>query len=600
MKRALLIVLASIGGIAVFGFLFLLALSWALLSSPEERIPNRFVLELDLTRGILTAPADDPFAAALERGRPDLVDVLGALHRAAEDDRVLALRVLGGTGVGGWAVTDELRDAVLAFRRSGKPAHLFAETFGELAPAQGAYHLATAFDVVALQPSGDVGLTGISLEAPFFRGLLDRYQVEPVFEARGPYKDAVEIFTGRGFSTPSREALEALLHALRDGLVAGIAEGRGLSADSALTLLARGPYSGRAALEAGLVDHLLYADEAREAFDRLVDPEGTEPLPRVRLDRYAERVGTAWDRGERIALVHGSGVVQRGTGPAFDPLGGGTGFRAGTVASHLRSAASDPRTRAIIFRVDSPGGSWVASDLVRREVARAREKGIPVVVSMGNAAASGGYLVSLDADRIVAHPSTITGSIGVAAGRFVLDDFLGSFGVTLDQVTLGDAHRFFGGGELGPEDRTWLAGEADRIYEAFVEAAARGRGMTFEEADAVAQGRVWAGRDALEVGLVDALGGIEVALDEARALAGLEPDAPVELRRFPARRSLFELFMDELRGGGRAELGAPAGPGDGSVRSLVRGAARALVLLGSQGDAAPVRVEMQPLRIPGS
>ncbi len=600
MKRALLIGLASIGGLVVFGFLFLLALSWALLSSPDERIPDRYVLELDLTRGVLAAPADDPFAAALERGRPDLVQIVGVLHRAAEDDRVLALRVIGGTGVGGWALTDELRDAVLAFRRSGKPAHLFAETFGELAPAQGAYHLATAFDQVALQPSGDVGLTGISLEAPFFRGLLDRYQVEPVFEARGEYKDAVSLFTDRGFSGPSREALEALLRALRDGLVEGIAEGRGIPADSALALLARGPFSGRAALEAGLVDHLLYADEAREAFDRMVDPDGTEPLPRVQVARYAERVGTAWDRGERIALVHGSGTIQRGTGPAFDPLGGGTGFRAGTVASHLRSAASDPRTRAIIFRVDSPGGSWVASDLVRREVVRAREEGIPVVVSMGNAAASGGYVVSLGADRIVAHPSSITGSIGVAAGRFVIDDFLASFGVTLDRVTLGDAHPFYGGGELGPEDMAWLADEADRIYEDFVTAVAQGRGMSFEEADAVARGRVWSGRDARDAGLVDVLGGFESAVAEARALAGLEPDAPVELRRFPAQRSLFELFMAELRGGSRTESGGPGLREGGSVRALVRGAARALVILGSQGDAAPIRAEMQPLRIPGS
>jgi protease IV len=617
MKRFLLLALASVGALVIVGFVLIVFLFASFLGDAPPSTPDRFVLELDLTRGIATAPATDPFSLAFDRGRLDLTGVVSALHRAADDDRVLGLRVKGGSAVGGWAVTDELRDAVVHFGASGKPTQLFAETFGELAPAQGAYHLATAFDEIVLQPSGEVGLAGLSLEAPFVGGLLDRYDVETFFEARGEYKDAVELFTRTGFSGPSREALEAVLRSLRQGLVEGIAEGRSMPADSALALLAAGPFSADQAVAAGLVDRLGYADEAVSGFDARVDPDrpapeladperpgDPDPLPTVGVSRYLAATGGTWSRGTRVAIVHGTGTIERGSSPGFDPLGGGSAFAASRVASHLREAAEDPSVRAIIFRVDSPGGSWVASDVVRREVVRAREAGIPVVVSMGNAAASGGYLVSVSADRIVAHPSTLTGSIGVVAGRVGLDGLLARYGITFDAVDLGDAHAFYGlEGDLAPEDLAWLEREVDRIYGDFVELVAEGRGMTRGQADEAAQGRVWTGRDALDQGLVDALGGLPVAVAEARELAGLEPDAPVELRPFPAEKTLFELFMDEARGESMVTAGAggaPAGAARVTLGAVVRGAVRVLARLGQEGAPATTRTEMPPLRIPGS
>lgn len=592
MKRILLFFLASVGGLVLFGFLFLLALTWALVPRADSRVPSGVVLELDLTRGVVEAPGDDPFTLAFERSRPSLRTLVSALHRAADDDRVAALHVVGGSGVGGWALTQEVRDAVLHFRASGKPTLLFAETFGELAPAQGAYYLASAFDEVILQPSGDLGLAGLSLEAPFFRGVLDRWEIVPRFEARGEFKDAVEILEGRGFSPPVRAALEALLRSLEDDLVEGIAEGRGLAPDSVRALLAAGPFSPREGLEAGLVDALGYRDDARARM---------EDAPRLSLLAYADRAGGAWDRGERIALVQGSGAIQRGGSPGFDPLGGGAAMAANAVARAIREAADDRRTRAIILRVDSPGGSYVASDLIRREVIRAREKEIPVVVSMANAAASGGYLISADADRIVAHPGTLTGSIGVVAGRLEVQAFLEGLGVTFDEITLGNDHGFYAlGRALTPADSLWLARQVDRIYDDFVGIVAQGRNMTPEAVDAVARGRVWSGRDALDAGLVDALGGYPEALALARELAGIEADAPVELRRFPQERTLFQLVLEGFSGGPDAQGGTPPAGGGGALAETLRGAVVLLRSLGRDGGAAPVRTEMPPLRIPGS
>ena len=438
MKRFFLFAFAAVGATIVFGFVALLLLALALGGSGSRSIPNQIVLELDLTSGFLVAPPSDPLSLALERGKPTVEQVVGALHRAASDDRVQGLRVVGGVGAGGWALTEEIRDAILHFRASGKPTLLFAETFGELQPSQSAYYLATAFDRIVLQPSGDLGLTGISLESPFLGEALDRWGIEPRFEARGEYKDAASIFTGRGFSEPSRTSLEAVLRVLRGQLILGIVEGRAISEDSASTLLGRGPFGAREALGAGLVDALGYRDEAWEAFDETLLRDGRSRAEVLSLQRYSQAAGSPWEKGTQIALVYGTGAIARGGSPGFDPLGGGSTMAANAVADAIREASQDPRTRALIFRVESPGGSYVASDIIRREVIRARERGIPVVVSMGNLAASGGYLISAPADRIVAHPTTLTGSIGVVAGRFVVDDFWGDLGVTFDAVDLGN------------------------------------------------------------------------------------------------------------------------------------------------------------------
>lgn len=595
MKRFLVYVLAAIGGAVLLGFLFL-TIGLTLLfsgSGVDRSLPRSFVLEMDLTGGIQTSPVDDPFVLALDLGRPTLHDLVAALEQAAGDTRVRALHVRGGSSLGGWASTQELRDAVLSFRASGKPAYLFAETFGELQPAQGAYFFASAFDRIFVQPSGSVGLTGLSIEGLFFGDLLSRWQVEPYFEARGEYKDAVSIFTNTAFSPESREALQAILQTFEDVLVEGVSEGRRLSADSVRTLISGGPWDARDALAAGLVDGLAYRDEARTRLDQTLEPErddlAEEPLRTVSMRRYREAGVTPWSVGPQVALVFGTGAIQRGSS-GFDPFGGGGAMGADDVARALRNAASDSRTRAILFRVDSPGGSYVGSDVIRREVIRARERGIPVVVSMGDAAASGGYMIAADADRIVAQASTITGSIGVIAGRFGFGGLLDTLGVDVDHVDLGNAQRFYTDSRgIDPQDRARLAEDVDRIYNDFVDLVAQGRSMDRDRVDAVARGRVWSGRDALELGLVDELGGLQVALGEVRSLLGLEADAPVQLRRFPEERSFFESVLELLDPGEGASVST-------RFRTAVMGGLRLLALMGTDGWSG-VEARMAPIEL---
>jgi len=571
-KRGILIVLASVGGVVLFLLLFLLGLSWALLSPTP--LADRLVLEVDLDRGLVETVPDDPIFMALERHRVRTRDVVEALHRAAGDDRVVGVLVRGGGGLPGWGTAEELREAVLHYRESGKPAWYFAETFGEFGPGHGSFFLASAFDRVLLQPSGEVGLTGLSLEAPFLAEALDKLDVEPRFGQRWEYKGAAEMFTESGFTPPAREAMTAMLQSMEASMVEGIAAGRGLDPGSVQALLERGPFMAREALAAGLVDELLYADEVR---DRL-DEENGGNLESVGVPSYLERSGGAWRRGTRVALVYGVGPVHRGRG-GYDPLTGSLSMSSHEVAAAIRSAVDDDRVRAILFRVDSPGGSWVASDQIRRALERAREEGKPVVVSMGDMAASGGYLVAVDADRILAHPSTLTGSIGVVGGRLVTREFWERLGVTWDRVEGSAGGDYYTAvDDFSPEAWERFQDVLDRIYEDFVDRVAQGRGMSPEEVHEVARGRVWTGRDALDLGLVDELGGFTAALLAVRELIEVEPDAPLQLAVYPAERTLFQILMDERRG-----------ISVGESLAAVRTSIRMLVFGGGQGLGGPVR-----------
>ncbi len=483
--------------------------------------PNT-VLELDLTELPVSPDSDDLIARLRARGRRQRGPTLRALHDAGTDRSVVGLIAKVGSGLP-WAAMQELRLGVRAFAASGKPTVAWAESFGEGSADMAAYVLATAFDEIWLQPGGGVGLLGVGLETTFVRGALDRLGVEPQLEQRYEYKNAADQVLRTEFTPAHRESLNRLAESTFAEAVAMIGAGRSLDTDRVRALVDTGPRTAAEARDVGLVDRLGYRDEVFAALRaRVVDDAALlfadRWKPRPTFPRSIRRRG-------HIGLVEVHGAIASGR-----TRRSATGRQVGSdsVGAELRAATSDDRIRAVVLRIDSPGGSAVASDTIWREVCRVREAGKPVVVSMGQYAASGGYYIACPADVVVALPATLTGSIGVFGGKFVVRDLLERFGLSTGSVEQGDRSLMFSSRRgFGPEERERLAATIDAIYEDFVAKVAEGRGRSVAEIESAARGRVWTGRDALEVGLVDELGGLRHAVDIARERAGLAEDAPV-------------------------------------------------------------------------
>jgi protease IV len=523
----------------------------------HQRRSAPLILELDLTDGLADEPPADPFSALLTMRRPRLADVLDGLRRARADDRVKALVVKVGGRPIGLARVQELRAAMREFARSGKTTVAWAETFGEFSPGNVPYYLATAFDRIYLQPSGELDLTGISLQQLFFRDAMDKLGLDYQVAKRKEYKSAADRLTERGFTAPAREAMQRLVVSLTQQLTEAIAERLRIAGDEARGLIDHGPFLASEALAARLVDALGYRDEVYSDVRKDAGP-GAYLLYLGRYQRpraLAQRARKLPNPSENVvALIHATGPIRRGRS-GRGPVGGGA-MGSDTIAAALRAATNDHRARAIVLRVNSPGGSYVASDTIWREVVRARAAGKPVVVSMADVAASGGYYIAMAADAIVAQPGTLTGSIGVLGGKPVTASLLQRAGVSVDVVTEGrHADMFTTTRPFSDEEwarlNTWL----DRIYEDFTGKVADGRGLSADQVHEVARGRVWTGADAAGNGLVDQLGGLDTAVALARSKAGLPDSAP--LRIFPRARPLDRLRPPESsedRAAARASL----------------------------------------------
>jgi protease-4 len=516
----------------------------------DERpaLPEAVVLRLDLDRPLAERAPDDPIAAVLLDREEGLRDVVDALDRAARDPRVKGMVARIGGDRFALAQAQELRAAVARFRASGRFAVAFADSFGEFGPGNVSYYLASGFDEIWLQPVGMVGLTGIVAEVPLGREALDRLDVVPELGQRSEFKTFANTFTERELTRAHRQMTEELVEDLTNQLLAGIAEGRRTSPAALRALLDRGPFLDREAVEARLVDRLGYRDEA-EAAARERAGAGAGLLGAA---DYLDAAGRPHAEGTRVALVVGSGGIVRGE-EAPNPLGGSGSMAADTVAEALDDAARDPGVRAILFRIDSGGGSAVASETIRRAVLRARAAGKPVVVSMAGAAASGGYWVSLGADRIVALPATLTGSIGVVAGKMVTEGLFDRFGVNWEQVARGQNATIWSSFSRYTEgERQRRDAMLDELYRTFTDRVAEARRLSPGGVQEIAKGRVWTGAQAQALGLVDALGGYDEALAEVRKLAGLPAGAPLSLEPFPKRRSPFDRAVELALGNARA------------------------------------------------
>lgn len=535
--RILLIAMAVVGGIV----LSMVALAvYIAADNREPALPPRIALRLDLDKSLSESPPDNPLAQFTMDGHVQLQDIIDGLDRAAKDDRVGSVIATLSANHTGMAKAQEIRDAVLRFRASGKPAILFSESFGEFGAGTVEYYIASAFSQIWLQPSGNVSITGYLLENPFLRDSLDWLGVQPRFAGRYEYKSAIETFTEKAMSGNNRESLETLMSSWYGQTVDGIARARNLPADQVEALVNRAPFLAQEALDAKLVDRLGYWDEA--------EAEAVKGGAKaVDLRRYLAASRPDLAHAPKIAVIYGVGAVQRGKGDG-SPIGGTQVMGSETLSKAFREAAKDPAVKAILFRVDSPGGSYVASDTIWHEVARARAAGKPVIVSMGDLAASGGYFVSMGADKIVAQPGTITGSIGVFSGKMVLTDLWKKLGINWDGVHRGDnAPMWSTNSDFSPEAWGRINVMLDRIYADFTTKAAQGRNLKAEDMDSRARGRIWSGADAKRLGLVDELGGMDVALKLGKQSAGIAPDSPVALVPYPKPKGPLE-FLSEVMG----------------------------------------------------
>jgi protease IV len=522
-------------------------------------VPNGCVLELDL----LTAPPEttgfDPMAIISGGGRPmALREAVAAIHRAAEDDRVAGLIARVQLPAAAAGPVQELRAAIATFSDE-KPSLAWAETY----PGTLSYYLASAFREVWMQPSGTVGLVGFATSALFLRDALDKAGIEAQFVARGEYKSAANLFTQDRYTDAHREADSRLLASLHGQVWQAVAESRQIDPAAVDELANKAPLLRDAAVTGRLVDRIGFRDEAYARVSELVGAPGISPEtgdadsdphapPRMYLTRYAK--ATAPRPGPQmpsipgrkskptvaVVTLHGPIVSGRG-GPQVLPFGNSSAG-GDTIAAALREAAADDSVSAIVLRVDSPGGSVTGSETIWREVNRIRERGTPVVASMGAVAASGGYYVSMGANKIVANAGTITGSIGVVTGKLVARELKDRLGVGSDSVrTNENADAWSINKPFTDEQHAHVEAEADLFYTDFVERVAAGRKLSVEAVDAVARGRVWTGADALERGLVDELGGLRTAINRAKVLAGFDEDDRARIVSYPG--SSFLAFL---------------------------------------------------------
>jgi protease-4 len=545
MRRAIVYILAVLGGLSVLAVIAVTAVIAVLIhAAPQPTpLPGKIVLSADLDQNLAEGPGADVLSRALFGDTMTLRDFLDALEEAGNDPRVKGLYARLGDDSLGLARVQEVRDAIAAFRAKGKFAIAFADTFGEFGPATRPYYLATAFDQIWLQPMGDLGLTGLYTETPFIHDTLQRIGVAADFDHRSEYKTAMNSLTEDAMTAPQREETEGLLTSLDGQIVRDISAARKIAEPDLRALIDRAPLFANEAEAGHLVDKLGYRDEAIAAAERRAGGGATL----VAMSRYLDHAGRPNDRGVKIALIHGDGLITRkGTGGSLIDE---NGFDAQKVAKAIREAIADKDVRAILFRIDSPGGSVVASETVWREIDRAHRQGKPVIVSMGDVAASGGYYIAAPADKIVAEPATLTGSVGVLAGKIVLAGLMQKLGVNFAAIGRGaNAGMFSATEDFSPAAKQRLDDILDRIYAGFKDHVGAGRHLSADAVEAIAKGRVWSGEDAKKNGLVDALGGYEVALKLTKEAAKIPADAPIDLVTFPKRKNPVAEVIDRIAG----------------------------------------------------
>ncbi|HVF28035.1 MAG TPA: signal peptide peptidase SppA [Pyrinomonadaceae bacterium] len=541
-RKIILIVSGIVLTIVIVGIVAVLLLIAAFRNTAPS-IADNSVLVLSVRGSMPDYINEDPIAQRFF-GAPDLSlnTLTTQLKKAKTDKRVGAVLLEIEFNGAGWAKADELRDAISDYRASGKPIYAYMEYGADME-----YYIATACDRIYVAPAGDLFINGLAAEAMFLRGSLDKLGVYFDSYQIGKYKNAVERFTRKEMSEGHRETINAILDDQFARYISNVAKSRNKSPEDVRALIDNAPVGARDALAAGLIDGASYRDGVESELKKRLGYKDDDKLRKVRDAEYRRVTpdSLGLNAGERIAVIFAAGPI--GSGNSDGGQFGEQSIGSDTVMKALNDARDDKTVKAIVLRVDSPGGQIYASDIIWGAVESAKAKK-PVVVSMGDAAASGGYYISATANKIIAQPSTITGSIGIFGGKPVMKGFYDWIGVSSEYVLRGKNAGMFRETEtFTPEERAkFEEGLKKFYYDAFLPKVAEGRKRDVEYIDSIAQGRVWTGTQAKERGLVDEFGGLDRAVEVAKQLADIPADKGVRRVIFPAPRG----FLQEIFGGG--------------------------------------------------
>jgi protease-4 len=516
-----------------------IALIFAAFRKSAPPIRDNSVLALSVSGPLPDYVPEDPLRKLFGGPEQSLSNLLLQFKKAKVDKRITAILLdVDGSGAG-WAKSEEIRDAITDFRTSGKPVYAYLE-YG----MNKEYYIASACDKIYVAPPGELFINGLAADVMFFRGSLDKLGIYPDIYQIGKYKSAGDTFTQKSMTEAHKQYVNELLDDLFNRYVEATAKARGKSPAEMRALIDNAPYNAKAAKEAGLIDGASYRDEVHKELKTRLGYKESEDLHLVRASEYrdvdAQSLGL--NQGERIAVIYATGDI--GSGRSQNSPSGDQSIGSDTLSKAVRDAANDKSIKAIVMRVDSPGGSGLASDIIWHAVDEARQKK-PVVISMSDVAASGGYYIAASANKIVAEPSTITGSIGVVAGKPVVKGLYDWLGITNEYVLRGKNAGMFRETEKfnDAERAKFEAWIKTTYYEDFVPKVAKGRNKSAEYIDSVGQGRVWTGAQGKNNGLVDEFGGLDRAVEIAKELAKIPADKGVQRVIFPYPQTfLQELF----------------------------------------------------------
>ena len=538
-----------IGAFALMGAVFALILVGVvtLIGSAGKMnmpLPKQSVLVINFDDYYGESRSDDLLTELAEVKQYSFYDLVQAIHSAANDSRVKAIAAQISSSPLGLAQIEELRQAVADFQKSGKKAYIFSAGMGNFGNGTGEYLLASAFGEIWMQPNTDIGITGVNIEVPFVRGLLDKIGVQPEFYARHEYKTAMTSVMREDFTPPYKEELKKLGTSVFENVVQNVAASRGVSEKLVKKLINEAPLAAEDALQNGLIDVLGYRADME---DKIKTDTDAELVP---IDAYIAENREGSSSLPAVAYMVLEGVISEGTS-SLPPMSSEAVIGADSVAEELEAMAKDENLKVLVLRINSPGGSYTASKQIWHDVLRLKEKKkIPVVISMGDYAASGGYFVAMAGDRLFADPLSLTGSIGVLGGKMVLSGLWQKLDVNWGEIKFGQnagilsANRPFSDSEKAIFNKS-----LDKVYEDFTLTVSKARNISLAELDKLARGRVWTGVGAKEVGLVDEVGGISEALEAAKNMAEIKPGEPFRVAYYPRAKTLQQKLAEVVGGG---------------------------------------------------